>query len=467
MEPRHHDPVPRVRPAAVAGTFYPGDARTLREQVEACLRTVPPDTHEAPAHHPPKLLVVPHAGYVYSGDVAAHAYARLRPWRSHVSRVVLLGPVHRVPVMGLAAPEATAFETPLGHVALDTEMLARLDTLPQVQRSDRAHALEHSLEVQLPFLQAVLDDFRLVPLAVGTATPAEVAEVIEAAWGGDDTVIVVSTDLSHFLHDTQARARDATTIRHVLDLDLGIDPEEACGARPLNGALLVARRRGLVPHLLASCNSSAATGDTRRVVGYAAFAFDDRADGPAAERALGRSLLKAARNAIAESLGEPTAPEQPMDAWSQPGATFVTLHDARGALRGCIGTLEAHRPLIDDVRANARAAAFRDTRFAPLSAAEWPGLRIEVSVLDAPEPWPVRDEAEALAGLRPGVDGLVLEWRGHRATFLPQVWAQLRTPAEFLAALRRKAGLAPDFWADNLHLSRYRVRSFEDAPAAP
>ncbi len=146
----------------------------------------------------------------------------------------------------------------------------------------------------------------------------------------------------------------------------------------------------------------------------------------------------------------------------QPGATFVTLHDARGALRGCIGRLEATRPLGEDVRANAIAAAFEDPRFAPLSAIEWPGLQVEVSLLGPTEPLYARDEAHALAQLRPGVDGLILQWRHARATFLPQVWAQLPEPAAFVAALKQKAGLPADFWAVDVRLARYRVRSFGD-----
>ena len=267
---------PAIRPAAVSGMFYPAEAGALVQELESCLREVPP--HEAAqAARPPKLIVVPHAGYVYSGPVAAHAYARLLPWRSSFARVVLLGPVHRVPVRGLAAPTVAAFATPLGDVSLDVDLLHRLRALPQVVFDDRPHALEHALEVQLPFLQQVLERFTLVPLAVGDATPDEVAEVLEAIWGGDETLIVVSTDLSHYLPYAAAQARDRATVARMLAFDTAIDPDEACGARPLNGALGVARRRGLVPQLLDLRNSGDTAGDRRRVVGYAALAYAERA----------------------------------------------------------------------------------------------------------------------------------------------------------------------------------------------
>jgi AmmeMemoRadiSam system protein B/AmmeMemoRadiSam system protein A len=464
-----------IRPAAVAGTFYPSDPQALRDALAGHLASAAPFDIEPDADRPPKMLVLPHAGYVYSGDVAALGYAPLARWRERITRVVLLGPVHRVAVRGLAAPTVGAFETPLGRVPLDTRALDSLGALRQVVRSDLPHALEHSLEVHLPFLQAVLGSgFTLVPLAVGNAGPDEVAEVLERVWGGDETLIVISSDLSHFLPYAQAQARDRATVQRILHFASDINGEEACGAAPLNGALQSAKRHGLVPRQLGLCNSGDSAGDRDRVVGYGAIAFDppqrehgrlaDEEDATDTDDAtLGRALVGRARHTIAEALGLPvpharSLPDHP--ALGQPGATFVTLHDAEGGLRGCIGRLEACRALGDDVRANAHAAAFGDPRFAPLRAHEWHGIQVEVSLLDAPEPLVVRNEAEALAALRPGVDGVIFEWREARATFLPQVWAQLPDPARFVAALKRKAGLAADFWAADVRLSRYRVRSF-------
>ncbi len=458
-----------TRPAAVAGAFYPADPQDLRDALAGHLASADACSDSGP---PPKMLVLPHAGYVYSGDVAGLGYAPLARWRRDVTRVVLLGPVHRVPVRGLAAPTAGAFETPLGRVPLDTAALAALGDLPQIVWSDRAHAQEHSLEVHLPFLQTVLGTgFTLVPLAVGDAGPAEVAEVLERLWGGDETLIVISSDLSHFLPYAQAQARDHATVERILHFASDLRGDEACGAAPLNGALQVARRHGLTPRLLGLCNSGDSTGDRGRVVGYGAIAFEsathtgDAARADEDDAALGALLVSIARRTIADALGLPapvSSPPSDDPALHRPGATFVTLHDANGELRGCIGQLEASRPLGEDVRANALAAAFSDPRFAPLRASEWPGLQLEVSLLDAPEPLAVRSEAEALAALQPGIDGVILEWRGRRATFLPQVWAQLPDPGRFLAALRHKAGLPTGFWDDDVRLSRYRVRSFSD-----
>jgi hypothetical protein len=479
-----------IRPASVAGMFYPGDARGLRAEVDELLAAA---ALPEPGAVAPKLIVVPHAGYVYSGAIAASAYARIAPIAPRIRRVVLLGPVHRVAVRGLAAPTVDAFETPLGRVPIDRAALWPLKAMPQVVFDDRPHAPEHSLEVQLPFLQAALGSgFSLVPLAVGEATPAEVAAVLERLWGGDETLIVISTDLSHYHPYAEAARIDHQTIERVVAMATDIDPHEACGARALNGALLAARRHGLAPTLLDLRNSGDTAGDRRRVVGYGALAFapagDDTAADDASEREtgretesraerqtdragapaeFGRALLARARNSIARRLGLPAAPEPHHPEVHELGATFVTLTDARGRLRGCIGRLEAIDTLDADVRHNAENAAFRDPRFAPVSLDEWQALHLEVSVLTPAEPLPAAPtEAHALRSIEPGVHGVIFEWRGHRATFLPQVWEQLPEPVEFMSALKRKAGLKPDFWHADVRLSRYRVTKFEGGPIA-
>ncbi len=441
-----------TRPAAVAGMFYPGDASTLARDVRALLDDVQPQALT------PKALIAPHAGYIYSGPIAASAYALLKPIASRIRRVILLGPTHRVAVRGLALPGVEAFATPLGEVAVDMEAARAIAELPQVTVSPQAHALEHSLEVHLPFLQSVLPDFKLLPLAVGMASAEEVAEVLETLWGGDETLVVVSSDLSHYLPYDTARRVDGDTAQAILHLRQGISHEQACGGTPVNGLLLAARKHHLQPHLLDLRNSGDTAGSKDKVVGYAAFAFA----APAPQDMRGPLLLKLARDAIGAQLGYLTTPA-PVAPWLQePGAVFVTLTQ-NGNLRGCIGSLEAHRPLGEDVRQNAVAAAFRDPRFSPLSADEFNATRVEVSLLSAAEPMDFTDEADALAQLRPGVDGVILEYGLHRGTFLPQVWEQLPDKQQFMAQLKRKAGLPADFWADGVKLSRYTVTKWKEA----
>lgn len=261
--------MPNSRPPAVAGSFYPADARILAHDVRAMLHAAQAPSVTA------KALIVPHAGYMYSGPVAAQAYAQLLRDADHIRRVVLLGPTHRVAVRGLALPEADTFVTPLGRIELDTATMRDLGTLPQVTLSAQAHAFEHSLEVQLPFLQMALNGFRLVPLAVGDARDEEVAEVLERVWGGDETLIVVSSDLSHYLPYEVSQLVDRKTAQDILHLRRGITHDKACGATPINGLLLAARRHHMTPHLLDLRNSGDTAGPRDGVVGYAAFAFTE------------------------------------------------------------------------------------------------------------------------------------------------------------------------------------------------
>ena len=259
----------RSRRAAVVGLFYPGRPAELAAEVRDLLAQAPATSEYAS----PKALIAPHAGYIYSGEVAARAYARLGAFAARVRRVVMLGPAHRVPVAGLVLPDADAFESPLGRVSLDVASMREAMDLPQVGVSAAAHAQEHALEVQLPFLQTVLGEFSLVPLLVGAASAADVAEVIDFLWGGDETLIVVSSDLSHYHAYAKAQAIDACTARDIVNGEREIASDEACGATPINGLIRCVRRHGLVPELLDLRNSGDTAGDRSRVVGYAAFAF--------------------------------------------------------------------------------------------------------------------------------------------------------------------------------------------------
>lgn len=275
---------PAVRPAAVAGTFYPADPEALRAEIGRCFAgaAVPPapsGAAQAPAVVP-RAIVVPHAGYIYSGPIAASAYLRLAPARDRIRRVLLLGPAHRVPLRGLALSGADQWVTPLGPVPVDTDAVRALAALPGVVIDDRPHGPEHSLEVQLPFLQTVLDRFSLIPVVVGDASGRQVAAVIDTVWDtmGDDpaTVVVVSTDLSHYLTYERAAEVDARTAAGVLAGDpAAIGDRDACGCRPLRGLLeTVARHPGCGAMELLDLRSSGDTaGDRDRVVGYGAFAL--------------------------------------------------------------------------------------------------------------------------------------------------------------------------------------------------
>ena len=260
-----------IRQPAVSGLFYPDDPQSLRHDVNQ-YRAEVSGVDEAP----PKAFIVPHAGYIYSGPVAASAFARLAKGHDRIRRVVLLGPSHRVPFYGLAVSGATRYRTPLGDIPIDQEWQRAVQGMPQVVTLDAAHANEHSLEVQLPFLQLLLDEFELVPLVVGDAEAGQVAEVLERLWGGAETLIVISSDLSHYHDYATAQRMDRATS----DAIVGLHPEQlgyedACGRIPVAGLLTLARQRGLEGVLLDLRNSGDTAGDKQRVVGYGAYAFSD------------------------------------------------------------------------------------------------------------------------------------------------------------------------------------------------
>ncbi len=453
------NPAAIVRPAAVAGAFYPGNRAQLSAELDELLDGV---ESLKPKFGYPKALIVPHAGYIYSGSVAARAYDELAAARGIVKRVVLLGPAHFVAGRGLALPLADFFETPLGRIPLDLEAVRSLADLPQVVRSEPAHAQEHSLEVQLPFLQKMLGEFTLVPLAAGAATAEEVAQVLERLWGGAETLIVISTDMSHYHPYDEAKRIDGATLERILGLATDLSHDEACGATGLNGFLRLAAAKQLQIRLLAACNSGDTAGGKARVVGYSAFALYER--GAVSAEDAGRTLLEIARGSILNGLGMNSVPvrRNHLPWLLQPGATFATL-TKDGQLRGCMGSLQAARPIGQDIASNARAAAFEDPRFPKLTREEWPRCAIEVSLLSAPKPIRFADEAELLSEIWVGEDGLILECESRRATYLPQVWEVLSDKRLFLDELKKKAGLAADTRLARCRILRYRVMKWKQA----
>ena len=452
-----------IRIPAVSGQFYPGDPAVLtsdvRGYIEAAARQSTADA--------PKILIVPHAGYVYSGAVAGNAYAALNQIADKIKKIVMFGPSHRIAFRGLAAPAATIFETPLGAIPIDQDAIAAIRDMPQVTQRDDAHAEEHSLEVQLPFLQTMLGAFELTPIVVGDANGQDVAAVMDRLWGGEETLIVISSDLSHYLdHDNARRMDNATALAIEALAPEQIGRDQACGRIPVAGALVCARARGMRVVRYDLRNSGDTAGAKDRVVGYGAWGLFDAPDGPGGDRDLlrnhGEQLLHAAGASIKRGLVKGAPPEVGVASFPAPlreqRATFVTLKKD-GALRGCIGSITAHRPLIGDVVANAYAAAFKDPRFSPLQEDELESLTLSISLLSKPMAMSFENEPDFIDQIRPGIDGLIIEDHGRRAVFLPQVWEDLPTKQQFLAHLKQKAGLSADHWSPGFQAWRFTATS--------
>lgn len=448
----------RIKTAAVAGSFYPAEATELLSTVQQLL-TNNPNTGPRPV-----ALQVPHAGLRYSGGIAAAAYNRIRPYLSQFQRIVILGPAHRVGTDKMVTLDADAWQTPLGRFSLDKNLASELIEQRLLHYNNPVHAQEHCLEVQLPFLQALgLGHLPLLPIVVGQVGPSQVAQLIEQTLTPQGTLLLISSDLSHFHTQPKAIKIDGDTLNTIKQLQPTLGPQQACGCHSLNGLLEYARHHRLQAELLAQGTSADGGGDVNRVVGYSAFAFypteitkAEKPDTAAYSKSEQQHLLQFARQAIAKEFGsaEPiTTIEFP--GLEQQAACFVTLN-LNHKLRGCIGNLEARDSLLESLTRNAKLAAFNDHRFAPLSREEFSNIKIELSILTPMQALAVTDEADLLSQLRPNIDGLVFNSGQHQATFLPSVWQQLPEPKQFLVHLKRKAGLAEDYWNADVQCHIYQ-----------
>lgn len=452
-----------IREPQLAGTWYPGDAGALVMAVDdyiASAEKLAPERLDRL-----KAVIAPHAGYRYSGPVAGSAYAQVAAIGERISRVVLFGPSHHVGFRGLAVSGADAYRTPLGTVPIDRDAVRHLTGLPFVRPMDAAHVPEHSLEIHLPFLQRILGDFSLVPVVTGDASPSEVAEALAHLWGGPETLIVISTDLTHFLDYHTARRIDAATSSAITGCRPdAIGDDHACGRVGLKGLLEIGRRHFINVDVLDLRNSGDTSGRRDQVVGYGSWAATDVRD-PVHKLeiiALGhrRALRRLAEQAIRHGLSTGREPDGPWDdtppALTRAVASFVTLRKAE-ELRGCIGSAEAHRPLAQDVAVNAYKSAFHDPRFRPLEECEFGDLTIEIALLSAPQALNVNDENDLIERLTPGIDGLILDDGQKRAIFLPAVWQNLTEPRDFVRYLKEKAGWNADHWSPSINAHTFRA----------
>jgi MEMO1 family protein len=477
----------KVREAAVAGLFYPKDEGDLKREIARFLAEAKPE----PVEHL-RALVCPHAGYRYSAPVAAYSYKLLA--EEHFSTVVLLGPSHCAVFEGAFVSTADAYQTPLGTIPLSPKVMELAKVEPfsahppcSVDRPDWAQqspkyppsgkdtpeTWEYSLEVQLPFLQCTLHNFSIVPVVFGQVNPARVAKGL-VSFLDDRTLIVVSTDLSHFHPYEEAKTLDAQCVKAVCDLRAdAITDENACGRGPLAALVDIARRRHWKAKLLDYRNSGDTAGNKNQVVGYAAIAFYEtdgssplpKSEEPQFSLAQRRFLIELARKSVTAAVTDGEAPKEDAEVpakFRERRACFVTL-TRDGELRGCIGGLFPEESLYQAVIRRARSAAIEDSRFLPVQPDELKQIEIEVSVLTVPKPLAFNSPEDLLVKLRPGIDGVVLEAKGRRATYLPQVWRQLPDKRTFLGELAQKAGLAADAWmSPGAAVMTYQVEAFHE-----
>lgn len=449
-----------VKLPAVAGRFYPGDPNDLRKMVQHLLAS------SALEHLPqPKAILAPHAGYIFSGPIAANAY-RVLSTMPHIKHVVLIGPAHYVYVEGAVLPSADIFRTPLGDIPVNKEFKAQLQTTLQIGTFDDPFAQEHSLEVQLPFLQSQLKDFTITPVLVGRPDKTLVANILEKFWDREDTLFVISSDLSHYHDYKTAVDRDQQTMNAIVNLDAdALVADQACGCFAIKGLLHFAKQHGLQAQLIDMRNSGDTQGDKNRVVGYSAVHFYKPLSVVENLKPFEEPILIGlASESIKYGLkthqaGHAMLTKLPPILHHR-CATFVTLNKQH-ELRGCIGSLEVKYPVAEDVVRNAYASAFQDPRFKPLEADELNDISIEISLLSPLAPISYKTEEDLILQLRPGIDGVLIADNQYRGVFLPLVWNKIPDRMLFWQALKQKARMPLNYWSPNVKAWRFTTRIIE------
>ncbi|MBD3421140.1 MAG: AmmeMemoRadiSam system protein B [Chitinivibrionales bacterium] len=443
-----------VRKAAVGGAFYPAEVGALQREIHKHL-----NGNDSPVS-PPQLMISPHAGYVYSGPVAGKGYATLD---KKVSTVILIGPTHHHPFSGISIPDVDYYETPLGQIPLDTGLVAELHKNSLVGARPPAHVREHCLEVQLPFLQEVLHSFSIVPILAGRVDPEPVADLL-LPFVNETTVVIASSDLAHVTSFEKCKSLDQQTLASIISMNIS-GPIEACGATPIRVVMHLATHLGLKPHLLDARNSQEILPRPHAdyVVGYASIVFP-RSSGPTSTRSVDYQsyLLRLARQALETCVkgGPPPNPGTPPQKAQQVAGCFVTLK-SRGNLRGCIGTIVGYKPLYRGIIDNACNAALKDHRFGPVRPQELAAIKIEISVLTAPEEIFYGSAQDLLDKINAGTDGIILNSGSRQSTYLPQVWQQMPDKVRFLESLSLKGGMPKDGWK-SAQVKRYHAVHFEE-----
>ena len=461
------DDINPVRDAAVAGLFYPADVYQLDQDVDGYLEHVASDNSGMP-----QIIIVPHAGYQYSAQVASYAYKRLEPYKDKIKNVFLLGPSHNIHVDGVALSTAKSFRTPLGNVKTNSKQTNELLSYKLFKFNDTAHRKEHSLEVQLPFLQKTLSDFKIIPMLYGRANPVQIANALIPYIQRSDSILVISADLSHYQDYKSANKTDSETAQMIAD-EIEIDHHRSCGATAINTAMIAAKEMGFVPKLLNMVNSGDVSSDKDRVVGYGAWIYEtpdikpelqgielEQANLQNFARHNKNELLSIVKQSLEKAVknNEQYVPQREdfNNFLFNKGASFVTL-TKQDKLRGCIGSLMPEKAIAVDIANNTYQAALKDNRFQPVTEKELPQINYSISFLTSFEEIKFNSYAELLSKIEPKVDGILIKDGKRQGVFLPSVWQTIPDKEEFFSELKIKAGLSPSYWSNNLRAFRFRT----------
>ncbi len=439
----------KVKQSSVAGSFYPADATELKNQIES-FKENSKNTYTVPA----RAVIVPHAGLVYSGRLAYEGISQLD---KNIENLFIFAPAHKVSFEGLALSDFEGWNTPLGDIEINQELNKELEEKFGAQYNNMALENEHSIEVQLPIIQQVFENVKIVPVLVGMEKPETIQNIIETYYSDTKNGFIISSDLSHFLNDIQARKIDTLTAQMIESGNTeNFAPQQACGMVGILGLVGFATKNNYSIIRIDMANSAATTEDKSNVVGYGCwFMYEGEKNNFLKEycsdiiKEICRLSIKSRLQEMHEKINYP----QVLD---EIGASFVTL-ETDGKLRGCIGSIIAYRSLIEDLLTNAQKAAFADPRFKPVTNEEFENLEIAVSILSNPKPLKFEDESDLLNQIEPNKDGIIIKEGKQQAVFLPSVWEQLPDKKEFLNALKLKAGLRPEHFSKTFEVYRFET----------
>ena len=435
----------KKKSTTAAGTFYPDD-KTILENLIKSYEIIEPKYYS-------RAVIVPHAGYIYSGKLEAEGIQHIKP---DIKNVFIFAPSHYERLYGCAICDYDEFETPLGNIQVNRKLVQETAKLCDCNIENKAFEKEHSIEVQLPFIKYFLPDAKIVPILYGCENFKNLCETLEHFWENPDNAFIISSDLSHFYPEKEASKIDNYTARMIEENNLNnFEQEQACGAVGICGLVEFAKKKNFSLIRVGLTNSAASTGDSSRVVGYGSWFLYEGEKNNYIKKYYSNFLQKICKDSILSGLqlGQPKIQSHDC-VFEEYGASFVTL-ELDGILRGCIGSIIAHKPLIKDLIHNAHAAAFSDPRFPPLTLNEYNKISIQVSLLSKPERLEFKTEKELLEKLTPQTDGLIIRDGNFQAVFLPDVWEQLPDKKEFLEQLKLKAGLPKNYFSENLEAFKF------------
>ncbi len=441
----------KIKPPSVAGTFYSESAEKLKQDISFFQN----DEDNILSSYS-RAVIVPHAGLIYSGNLA---YLGLSALKKNLKTLFIFAPAHKMYFEGISLTSYDFWQTPLGNVEIDKKINEELKEFGFI--NDEAYKQEHSVEIQLPLIQTIFNNVKIVPVLIGKTDYKTISKIIEKYYDNEDLGFIISSDLSHFLTYDEAKKEDYITAHLIEHLDIeSFKPEMACNSTGIKALMNFAKMKNFPLLVCGMFNSGDVTGDLSRVVGYGAWALYEGEKNAFIKKYYSNFILELCKLSI-KSAYEPINEkiEVPL-IMKQNGASFVTL-EKNGSLRGCIGSVGATRPLIQDIISNAQNAAFKDPRFYPVQKDEIDKLKIAVSLLSNPSPIQFKDEEDLLSQLIQDVDGLIIKDKEKSAVYLPSVWKQLPNKKDFLNNLKIKAGFTPDYFSNTFEAYRFRAEYIE------